>query len=213
MEMNDENQVRKWYKASAQEQPSEQLDAAVLAMAKAHTTSRQFKWRRYQWPFSVAASVLLVSVLYLTNTQQFEVDSAVQDTVSSAPMATPANAELAKKPANKLKLPANKVLADSGVEQKATAEKPVYRAKQTKYLEAEQLQTSQSRYQLDDELTAKLDQLLTRFVDEQESASAEDVLFNAVLEIKQAHPSWQVPEKYQKHFNSNQRERIKNIRP
>lgn len=54
--------------------PSEELDKQILARAeqsisKPHTGVRY--WRKWQWPFSIAASVVLVSLIYFDNLSMF----------------------------------------------------------------------------------------------------------------------------------------------
>lgn len=84
--MSDENdkmlsdaELKALYLAKATEQPSTELDARILAMAQQRLTEHAGEseqsgaanviqasfWRRYRWPLSSAASVLLLSSLLL----------------------------------------------------------------------------------------------------------------------------------------------------
>ncbi|QYJ98816.1 hypothetical protein K0J45_06185 [Shewanella alkalitolerans] len=86
--MSDENdkmlsdaELKALYLAKATEQPSTELDARILAMAQQRLTEKAGEigqsgsanviqvsfWRRYRWPLSSAASVLLLSSLLLLN--------------------------------------------------------------------------------------------------------------------------------------------------
>lgn len=69
--------ISQLYRQGATEQPDTSLDELILARAK--QVSEQHNppkpkirsWRNWHWPFSVAASALLVSLLYLGNLSEY----------------------------------------------------------------------------------------------------------------------------------------------
>lgn len=74
-------QLKALYQAKANEEPSAELDARILAMASQHQSQPNESagngdvkvvsfWRQYRWPLSSAASVLLLSSLLLLNLNQ-----------------------------------------------------------------------------------------------------------------------------------------------
>ncbi|WP_394146814.1 hypothetical protein [Shewanella atlantica] len=69
-------ELHRWYQKMEQEQPGEALDKKIIEMAKQATKSgsednvvrvEHSFWRRYRWPLSSAASVMLVVTLLLLN--------------------------------------------------------------------------------------------------------------------------------------------------
>ena len=84
----DDQALSELYQALKVEQPSDALDQAILARARQQaqqpgtlrpvSTIKHTKpaWRRWQWPLSVAASVCLVSVIFISQYQSFEHYSA-----------------------------------------------------------------------------------------------------------------------------------------
>jgi hypothetical protein len=79
------------YQNMPKEQPSKERDKAILELAKAHLTQSKksnlvtlSQWRKWQWPASIAASVIFVSVIFYTQYEQF-------DPMFSQPIAVPAD--------------------------------------------------------------------------------------------------------------------------
>ena len=68
-----QDRVSQLYQQGADELPSEQVDKAVLAKAKAASQYKQGRrpggahWRRFAWPLSVAASAMFVAVVFVVN--------------------------------------------------------------------------------------------------------------------------------------------------
>ncbi|TVP12270.1 hypothetical protein [Shewanella sp. KCT] len=107
--MSDENEkmlsdaeLKALYLAKATEQPSTELDARILAMAQQRLTEHAGEsgqsgsanviqvsfWRRYRWPLSSAASVLLLSSLLLLNLNgPMPIDDQVRPMLASEPQA------------------------------------------------------------------------------------------------------------------------------
>ncbi|NRD74854.1 hypothetical protein HQQ94_16830 [Shewanella sp. VB17] len=64
-----------WYRAQAEENASAELDDAIMTLAKSavekmednHFVVESSVWRRYRWPISSAASVMLVATSLLVN--------------------------------------------------------------------------------------------------------------------------------------------------
>ncbi|GAB5381046.1 MAG: hypothetical protein Alis3KO_18290 [Aliiglaciecola sp.] len=71
--------ISELYGEMSQEQPDVALDDKILAYAKRNITDKrknpeqvgQSPWRKYQWPFSVAASALFVTMVVYTQFDQF----------------------------------------------------------------------------------------------------------------------------------------------
>lgn len=72
---NDEQFVSEIYQAQNFEEPSNELDRKVLSEAQKNmplkTQAHQSNWRKLQWPVSVAASVVFVSVILFTQYSSF----------------------------------------------------------------------------------------------------------------------------------------------
>ncbi|MXR68812.1 hypothetical protein GNT65_09050 [Shewanella sp. JBTF-M18] len=99
--MLSDPELKALYQAEAKEQPSSELDARILAMARQHldeqsgelgTTANVVSvsfWRRYRWPLSSAASVLLLSSLLLLNLQgPAPIDEQLQPMLLDEPRAS-----------------------------------------------------------------------------------------------------------------------------
>ena len=70
--------ISKLYQQGATETPSKQLDQRLLAKAKQQTEAKvhqisdgRLAFRKWQWPVSVAASMMLVAVLFVHNVEQY----------------------------------------------------------------------------------------------------------------------------------------------
>lgn len=80
--MTDNNQehIRALYKEGAREMPGSDLDNRILAQAQDKIAdsimptplAKPSRWRQWQWPVSVAASIALVSLLFLDNLTEFQ---------------------------------------------------------------------------------------------------------------------------------------------
>lgn len=71
-EDNTQKELHALYQHIEQEQPSKALDNAILQLATSNAKPRvksQSFWRKYRWPLSSAASVLLVVTLFVINPQ------------------------------------------------------------------------------------------------------------------------------------------------
>lgn len=66
----DEQQVSEFYHAQDSEKPSNELDMKILAQARENMPVYS-QWRKWQWPASVAASVVFVSVIMFTQYSSF----------------------------------------------------------------------------------------------------------------------------------------------
>ena len=65
-----EAEIKSLYQQIDKEQPSSKLDAEILKMARSGVVKRQESqsfWRKYRWPISSAASVLVVVTLFVVN--------------------------------------------------------------------------------------------------------------------------------------------------
>ena len=79
------------YATLKQEQPTAELDKRILDLAKQQVAPRESaletkaqilsvdkrSWRRWQWPLSIAASVMLVSVIFIDQTSKFMPGSVI----------------------------------------------------------------------------------------------------------------------------------------
>lgn len=134
-EYPDQLKISDLYQSLKHEQPPEAIDQAILILAKqaGNTTEQSIKsaqfaekhqtsktksnWRRWQWPLSIAASVMLISVIFinqyasfLPNSTVFSPEEAREFMVNSAPISAP-SAEQKKGLLRK----------DAGLEKPATA--------------------------------------------------------------------------------------------
>lgn len=153
--------LQQLYRQLPKEQPSAELDAKILAAAKiTKSLSAQKKSHRWQAPFALAASVVMVSsvVLYLheENPAAFDVktESAQAPTTNiSKPESTP-TAEIAKPAVNSSTATNDhvntNVLADNA-DQKTAPKK----AKDTSIIQQEKLQTASTGILEDHQLTAQ----------------------------------------------------------
>ncbi len=112
------------YASMAIEQPSTATDEAILQAAKRHankansqsqTNSKIKTWRKWQWPTSIAASVVFVSVIMYGQFNQFDPNLAVP---SSAPVDTYAIADNAT-------LDEQQAMQRQQLEMKKVAAKPI----------------------------------------------------------------------------------------
>lgn len=73
----DDPNISKLYKDTATEMPSAGIDQKILDHARhnvvsnPHSKTPKFSSRKWQWPISIAASVMLVSVIFINNQQVF----------------------------------------------------------------------------------------------------------------------------------------------
>jgi hypothetical protein len=87
----DAQKISDLYARLKQELPASELDQRILALAKQQVAASEYSletkapmlsvdkrsWRRWQWPFSIAASVLLVSVIFIDQTSEFMPSSVI----------------------------------------------------------------------------------------------------------------------------------------
>ncbi|ABZ75816.1 hypothetical protein Shal_1247 [Shewanella halifaxensis HAW-EB4] len=74
-------EIKSLYQKIDKEQPSTELDEQILNMARsqvAKPTQSQSFWRKYRWPLSSAASVLVVVTLFVINPAMKNGDSIEQ---------------------------------------------------------------------------------------------------------------------------------------
>lgn len=71
--MIDDKDLSDLYRLGAVEKPPESLDQKILHQAHM-ATLRHSRWRRWQWPASAAASVMLCTTLYMLYTDKSEFD-------------------------------------------------------------------------------------------------------------------------------------------
>ena len=124
----EQGKITELYQSLKVEQPSPQVDQSILAQARlqvkshsnevgkstptaTHHNKATKNWRQWQWPVSVAASVLLVSVIFINQYQFFTASQQIY------PEATPAEVETFSAPRS------TQVMADSAKAQEFNAEK------------------------------------------------------------------------------------------
>lgn len=91
-----DNQISSLYQQQSTELPSAQIDANIASMAKQHLAenpkvinpkfARKFSALKWQWPVSIAASVMLVSVIFVNNQSEFIPHSTLPESVSQPPI-------------------------------------------------------------------------------------------------------------------------------
>lgn len=98
-----DNQISSLYQQQSTELPSAQIDANIASMAKHHLAenskiinlgfARKFSALKWQWPLSIAASVMLVSVIFVNNQSEFIPQSNLPESASQPPISAAAEDE------------------------------------------------------------------------------------------------------------------------